>query len=856
MTHCRLLPSPWRTKIRLAGFGLLALVLLLVIFTPRETLAGADYIVETLAQGVARLIATIGEFFARVLGWLMIKVIHIIVDIASYKNFIGAFGPINHPVTVGWTIVRDLSNMFFIVVLLVIAFGTLFKIEAYNYKTLLPKLLVMAVLINFSRTITGFVIDGAQVIMLTFVNAFQAAAGGNITSGLGIQQLFDVSDSAIKVDALRAAASFIFADLVLAVALLTLVIIFMTLTVRIVMLWVITILSPAAFLLSTFPRGKEYYSKWWDQLICWAFSGPVLAFFLWLALSTMIAAGTDVGSTIKEKVGEGPQAIGGGSAFISEAAEEPNLVKFVVGIVLLLAGVQVGQQFCAIGTGLMKGAAQFAKRKAVSGLKFAAKRPGWTAAAVLGGPLALPAYAALKRVGQRLNYGGKLQKFGYGKVISRVAPGYAAERLAKLQEAPSKAYDSQRKAAAAAAAAAPEAYLNTVAQKPLIRSPEADAEYAGRLHAGLTDPKVAAALRTQAIKDEGLTGDYERLSNADKKKVDKRVGDRKGEWYRDYEDVVKKTGNRDVAAGFKEIQKENPHLITGTDAADTRKKKQEVAQKINAGDAIKMDAEALNDTEVVAALSESAKDAIRKRGNAKQRANLAATEGLVASADPSTLPPAQRAPTVQAMPQQQLNQLPPDVLGRIFQYMTTAQQQATIVAKNIDLSEIDPAALTVDVAVEIAKSSTPEQLAQMGGNPVLATAMAARLSTYAPATPPSPAEQAKLDTARALAGNQGLATAFGGNPARLIQALKGPADQSRALLTHLAATGDLATGTPTMTTTAANINIKVLEQMVSDGDPTESATALDIARAIKAMGGNRFTQLSANPTFNRIAGSL
>jgi len=46
--------------------------------------------------------------------------------------------------------------------------------------------LLFALLVNFSRTIAGIFIDISQLIMLTFVNGFAQAAGGNFVEALGI----------------------------------------------------------------------------------------------------------------------------------------------------------------------------------------------------------------------------------------------------------------------------------------------------------------------------------------------------------------------------------------------------------------------------------------------------------------------------------------------------------------------------------------------------------------------------------------------------------------------------------------------------------------------------------------------
>ena len=64
----------------------------------------------------------------------------------------------NSTVKLGWGIVRDFSNLFFIVVIMIIAFATILQLETYGMKALLPKLIAIALLINFSLAICGFLI--------------------------------------------------------------------------------------------------------------------------------------------------------------------------------------------------------------------------------------------------------------------------------------------------------------------------------------------------------------------------------------------------------------------------------------------------------------------------------------------------------------------------------------------------------------------------------------------------------------------------------------------------------------------------------------------------------------------------
>ncbi|GAG05001.1 unnamed protein product, partial [marine sediment metagenome] len=67
-------------------------------------------------------------------------------------------------VQAGWAIVRDICNLFFILILLIIAFATILRLEPYDIKKMLPKLLIIALLINFSKMICGLIIDFSQVL--------------------------------------------------------------------------------------------------------------------------------------------------------------------------------------------------------------------------------------------------------------------------------------------------------------------------------------------------------------------------------------------------------------------------------------------------------------------------------------------------------------------------------------------------------------------------------------------------------------------------------------------------------------------------------------------------------------------
>jgi hypothetical protein len=169
---------------------------------------------------------------------------------------------------VGWVVVRDVSNMAFVIILLVIAFATILGSEAYEWKKLLPKMIMAAVLINFSRTICGVLIDASQVVIITFLNAISATIGGSV-----IQSFYFTSFEKFHASAAGAGltsntlANFavpgVFSAAVVAVVFSAIVCIIMgfyvaILLARVIRLWVLIVLSPLAFIFSTRDRIKSW----------------------------------------------------------------------------------------------------------------------------------------------------------------------------------------------------------------------------------------------------------------------------------------------------------------------------------------------------------------------------------------------------------------------------------------------------------------------------------------------------------------------------------------------------------------------------------------------------------------------
>lgn len=347
---------------------ILNIILVIAISFGFLSLAKTCYAWEVIDAAITSLLGWIAILITKVCGWILLTVIAAVVDIAQYNDFIN-----NPQIKDAWVIIRDMCNMFFILILLIIAFATILRIENYNVKKLLPKLLIMAILINFSRTICGLFIDFSQVIMLTFVNAF-ADAKGNFVTLLKVEDYLSLAknqgswavDDSINLQS--TVAGIVVAVLFMIIATITMIAILIIFVMRVIMLWIYVILSPLAFLLSAFPAGQKYAGQYWGDFTKYLINGPVLAFFIWLALVTM-------GSL---NVNDFAKTFAGGKV---EMLQPTNFMHFIIAIGMLVGGLMVSQQIGGIGAswgasavgsiktkgwGIAKGATKWGVKKGVT----------------------------------------------------------------------------------------------------------------------------------------------------------------------------------------------------------------------------------------------------------------------------------------------------------------------------------------------------------------------------------------------------------------------------------------------------------------------------------------------------------
>ncbi|MBU2082054.1 hypothetical protein KKH14_01355 [Patescibacteria group bacterium] len=294
------------------GLILIVAVVFNFLFLPLTALAqaakatdDAGWVNEGISWISGKVLLFISSSISMIFGTIFGVILYLEALLIDYVLSPANFSFTNSPVvTLGWGITRDLANMFFILILLVIAFATVLKIQSYAIKQLWWKVLVAALLINFSLVIAGVVIDFTQILTGFFLN--QITGDGSIgtmttklASSMQILNFYNpAAPNSLGSGILQFGASAIAALVGIILTLVGLVItvfvfgaLAVFLIIRVLYIWFLLIVAPIAWMLWIIPATSGYFKQWWDKFIQWTFFAPVYVFMMYLSLSIFDATG-------------------------------------------------------------------------------------------------------------------------------------------------------------------------------------------------------------------------------------------------------------------------------------------------------------------------------------------------------------------------------------------------------------------------------------------------------------------------------------------------------------------------------------------------------------------------------------
>ncbi len=317
---------------------------------------------------IVQLINQVFGFIAGVLIYLGSVLINTTFDLNNYLIQL----PI---VQSGWQITRDIANLGFVLALIIMAFMTILRIDQYGAQKMLPKLIAAAILVNFSLTIGGAILDFTNVVTKFFIDrsigngswSQSLDIGTTLTNAFNPQNLLSVNTQKIQglsisltTNFVAAASSFFVAAFTFLMGLTLLAIALMLLT-RFVWLAFLMAVAPMPWLFGVIPVGGlgGMAKQWWSKFMHWAFVAPFLSFFLYLTLATATKVGNIADSIINQSstAGNNPTFIAG---FVSQTVNMLILVGFLVG------GLIASNSMGIIGAGAVYGLAKSAGNKAKS----------------------------------------------------------------------------------------------------------------------------------------------------------------------------------------------------------------------------------------------------------------------------------------------------------------------------------------------------------------------------------------------------------------------------------------------------------------------------------------------------------
>jgi hypothetical protein len=233
-----------------------------------------------LSTVVRYLVLMLTSILYGITHYLIIPVIQVVLDMKPHDSSFAAV------ILGGWVFVRNVMNIFFILAMLIIAMATLFRVEKYNYKHLIPELVLMALLVNFSLVIAQLILGIADTLQAQFL-----PNNKEVLSNLAYQMMVkpnqnlqiapfqgSYSDVISSVFYLFFALAAFFSFLVLGAFLVM----------RVVFLWILLLLSPIAYGLKVIPDLHHEADKWWSYFLRYAFFTPIVGFFLHIAASLTI----------------------------------------------------------------------------------------------------------------------------------------------------------------------------------------------------------------------------------------------------------------------------------------------------------------------------------------------------------------------------------------------------------------------------------------------------------------------------------------------------------------------------------------------------------------------------------------
>jgi len=298
------------------------------------------YWMSELAQLIFGVVSWVTAKLGQIMNW---TIEFFILDMSTYINQIDAIDSL-------WRILRDLGNIVFIFLILYAAISLILGSDR-NVREILPRIIVVALLVNFSLFAAQFIIDTSNLFALQIyenisVSGIDDTSGvnlsnaimsqTNLTSVMGGEGLEAIQDS-MNEDT-RVTILYLMSAVVVGVLGFIFAAFAALVTIRFFVLILLMIASPIAFIALALP-DVNFGEDWFSWLLGQSFFAPAMMLMLYITLV--------LGKSMKES------SLFSGSG-LAEAISQPGgnidiLIFYALMVGMLIASLLVAKQMGAVG---------------------------------------------------------------------------------------------------------------------------------------------------------------------------------------------------------------------------------------------------------------------------------------------------------------------------------------------------------------------------------------------------------------------------------------------------------------------------------------------------------------------------
>lgn len=386
---------------KIAIMGVIAISVFVIGFAlliPHEVNAAIFDIGAKTLTFIVKFVLNLIQWIVGILIKLAVWLVGFVLDLNA--SLVDDIESKNSFVYVGWTAIRDVTNLGFVLGIIMIAVGIMLRYGGYTIEKTLSSLIIAALLVNFSLVIASVPLRVSDVFSNFFLKqisggdvSLSSQATNRIAQAFKYEKLVlpntqeracldgqvikeanelcqtdpdkqdcfnrviqenctiwsddsdpDMVDEALGVLANEATQimTIVISSFVGIMILLVLICFGGMLFVRYFKLAFLLIMSPAVCLMWIFPQTQKWWKRWWQEFTHWTLYAPFMLFFLWLTLETNRVVSDQYSIRAGGVVGSGDPSVG--------LSSFRNMIAPIMVVFFMVAGMKIASQLGFAGT--------------------------------------------------------------------------------------------------------------------------------------------------------------------------------------------------------------------------------------------------------------------------------------------------------------------------------------------------------------------------------------------------------------------------------------------------------------------------------------------------------------------------